>query len=77
MRPTFFLKCLKLNVDFGNAVKISEKIFNFLDTFIYRLYRENFFSLGVSVVTNGFKISDITKKNFFQLKFFQSAEQSW
>ena len=37
---------------------------------------EKYLLSGVNALTNGFKISDITKKDFFQLKFSQSDEQS-
>ena len=36
-----------------------------------------YFSSGVNVLTNGLKMSDISKKDIFQLKFSQTDEESW
>ena len=80
---TLFWKCLKLTVDFENAVEKSEKIFTFLDNFIwigsskFSLLPGKYFLSGVNVLTSSLKISDITKKDFFQVQFSQSNEQSW
>ena len=74
----FFLKCLKLNTDFRNAVKSGEKAISVLDNFIligcrdFSLLQRKYFSSRVNVLANGLKISDITKKDFFKLKFSQS-----
>ena len=35
-----------------------------------------YFSSGVNVLTNGLKMSDISKKDIFQLKFSQTDEES-
>ena len=78
----FFLKCLRLNVDFRNAVKNAEKLFSFFDNFIlidsfkFSLLPGKYFPSGVNVLTNGLQISDITKKEFFQLKYSQSDKES-
>ena len=37
---------------------------------------EKYFPFGVNALTNCFKISDTTKKDFFQLNFSQSNGQS-
>ena len=83
MRIIFLLICLNWNVDFRNALKSSEKIFSFSDNSIwigcgkFSLLPGKYFSSGVNVLTNGLKISDITKKNFLQLKFSQCDDQRW
>ena len=67
---------------FRNKVKISEKIFNFLDScistgcFQISLLPGKYLSSGVNVLTNGLQISDITKKDFFQLIFSQSDKEN-
>ena len=43
---------------------------------MFSLLQRKYFPSGVNVLTNGLKISDISKKGFFQLQFFQSDEQS-
>ena len=58
--------------------KVHKKIFTFLDNCISIGYRKfsvlqrKCFSSGVNVLKNGLKVSYITKKDFFQLKFSQS-----
>ena len=42
---------------------------------MFSLLQRKYFPSGVNVLTNGLKISDISK--IFQLQFFQSDEQSW
>ena len=78
----FFSKCLKLNVDFANSVENWEKIFSLLDNISicwpgFSLLKKKYFSSGVIVLTDGLKIWDIIKKDFFQLKLSQSLEQRW
>ena len=54
------------------VIKISD--FPALDRKTKFLPRE-YLSSGVNVLTNGLKISDITKKDFFQLKFSLSIKK--
>ena len=61
MRLISFSKCSISNVDFRIAVKKLVKIFSSRDNFIWI----------------GLKISDITKKDFLQLKFSQNDGQRW
>ena len=44
---------------------------------MFSLLQEKYVWSNVNVLTNGIKISDITKKNFFKLKLSQSDTQSW
>ena len=63
--------------------KIEKKIVSFLDDCIwigsgtFSLLPEKYLSSDVNVLPNGLKISDITKKDFLQLKFCQSDQQGW
>ena len=41
------------------------------------LFQRKYFLLGVNVLTNGLKISDIIKKYLYELIFSQSDEQRW
>ena len=41
---------------------------------MFSLLQRKYFLSGVNVLTNGLKISDITKNNFSQLQFSQSDE---
>ena len=73
---TFFWKGWKLNVDFCNAVKNSEKTFSFLDHCIwiccvkFSLFTaREYLSSGVNRLTNCLKILDTTKKDIFEIKF--------
>ena len=58
-------------------------MFSFLDHCIWidsdklSLLSGKYFWSGVSVLANDLKISDITKKDFFQLKFSERHEQNW
>ena len=67
-------------MDFINAVKIWEEIFSFLDHLFWigchklSLLPGKKIPSGVNVLKNVLKISDITNKDFSQLKFFQRDE---
>ena len=80
---SLFSKFWKLNVDFRISVKHWEKIFCFLDNSIwvrcckFYLLPAKYSWSGVNVLTNGLKISYVTKKVFFELKYCQSDEQRW
>ena len=82
MRLAFFFEMFEIKCAFRNAVTNWEKIFSFLYNSIsihcskFSLLQRKSFSWGVNVLKNGFKISDIIKKHFFQLKISQSNEQS-
>ena len=71
----FFFEMFQSRWDFTNAVNNSGKVFSFSDSFIWigcgklYLFERKWFSSGVNVLTNGLKISDITKKELSQLKF--------
>ena len=83
MRLIFCLNCSKLNVDFRNAIKMEKKHFSFLDNFItigcrrFSLLLVKYFPSAVNMLTNGLKISEITRTGFLQLKFSDSDEQTW
>ena len=61
--------------------KIQKKYFSFLDNFIWigcgklSLLQRKYFPSGINVLTNGVKISDLSKADFFQLQFIQNDEQ--
>ena len=65
------------------AAKNWEKIFSFLDNCIwiscgnFSLLQREYLSSGINVVKNGIAISNITKKDLFELKFSKSDEQIW
>ena len=81
----FFPKYSKFYVDAGNAAKNSENIFWFSDNCILigcvkhsLLLREReFFSSDVNMLKNRLNISDTTKKEFFDLIFFQRDQKVW
>ena len=68
----------EINIDFGNAVKIWEKIFCSLDNWIWigcfkiSLLLRECFSSGVIALTNGLKILDTTKTDIIELKLSES-----
>ena len=82
MRGTFFFEMFEIKCKFQKCSKKLRKIFSFLDNLIsivcreFSLLQKKYFSSGVNVLTNGLKASDITKKDFFKLKFPQNDEQS-
>ena len=61
---------------------MEKKHFSFLNNFItigcrrFSLLLVKYFPSAVNMLTNGLKISDVTKKDFFLLKFSQSDKQS-
>ena len=79
----FFWKSAKFNVDFKNAEINSEKVFCFWDNRIWNgcvklsLYRRQYLSSSVNVLTNNLKNLQSTKMDFFQLNYAQRDEQIW
>ena len=70
MRTSFFSKCLKFNIDFKNAVKISEKVFCFSDNLIWfgtvklSLLRTGYFSLIANVLTSSTNVWHLRERLF-------------
>ena len=66
----FFSKCLKFNIDFKNAVKISEKVFCFSDNLIWfgtvklSLLRTGYFSLIANVLTSSTNVWHLIERLF-------------
>ena len=83
-RNLSFRKDISYNIhsDFRNTVKTWEKTFSFLDSFIWIASHKfsqllgKYFSSGVNVLRNGLEISDITKKDSFQLQFSQNDKKA-
>ena len=79
----FFWKCWKFNLDFRKTEKNREKVFCFWDNCIWNdclkgsLFRREYLSLAVIVLTNSPKILHITKRDFFQLICNHSDQQIW
>ena len=70
---SFYPKCSKLNAHFRKAIKYPEKVVCFLDNaassfFVkFSMFRREYLSSVVNVLTNSVKISDNTKADYFQL----------
>ena len=70
---SFFFKFLKFHAHFRNARKNLEKVFCILDNGAsiycgkFFMFRTEYMSSVVNVLTNSLKISDQTKADFFQL----------
>ena len=83
MRFIFLWKCSKVNIGFKNAKKIEEKVFLFWDNDIWigcvslSLFRREYMSSAVNVLTNSLKILHITKREFFRLNCVQSYQWIW
>ena len=83
MRVFLFLKRSKLNVAFRNAEENSENVFSFWDTSIWigyvklSLLGREYLSSAVYVLTNSLKILHSTKRDFFELNYFQSDQEIW
>ena len=75
MRVMSSYKILIIDLDFRNGAKNSEKFSCFLDNWIwtgcgkFSPLRREYLSLTANVLTNSFKIWDITKRDIFQLNF--------
>ena len=68
----FFKKGSKFDLDFRNKANNWERSFCFLDNWMDNL---NGLWAAVNMLTNSAEISDITKKEIFQLNFPWSYEQ--
>ena len=72
---SFFWKCSKFNLDFGNARKNPEKCFSFWDNCVrigcvkLSLLRTEYLSSAVNVLTNSYKALRLTKTDFFRLNY--------
>ena len=79
-RSSKFWKSSKFNLRFKNAEKNSEKVFCFLDNYIWigctklSILRREYLSSAANVLTNSPKILHITKRNFFQLNCLHSDQ---
>ena len=75
---SFFQKCSKLNLDFEILNENLEKAFCFWDNSIWigcvnlSLLRWEYFSSAVNMLTNSYHVLHITKKDIFQLIYFQN-----
>ena len=78
---SFFSECFKFEVDFRNKAKIQKGFLYFLDNCIgigcgrFSLLSGVYFSLVVNVLISSPKISDVTKRDIFQLNVSQSDEE--
>ena len=79
----FVSKCFKFDVDLRNAEKNGELFFPFLSSWNW-IGCSKFSVLGieilpsaVNVVTNSLRISDITKRDNFELNFLQIDDKLW
>ena len=83
MRLIFVFEMFQIKWRFQKRIKNLKKVFSFLDNCIwissgqFSLLKRKYFSSNVNLLTSGLKVSDITKKNFFQRKFSKSNDQSW
>ena len=79
----FFSKCLKIDIDFGNGGKISQKIIHLSDNCIWigcgkvSLLGREYLSWAVNVLTKLSRISHITKRDIFQVSLDNSDEEIW
>ena len=75
MRAIFCLKIIKLNVNFRNSEKNWEKVICLWDNSIWigcvklSLLRREYLSPAFNVLTSTLKVSNGTKRDFFQLNF--------
>ena len=76
MTLNFFSKCSKIYVDFKNAIKYCETVFAFKKKCILivcdnlSVLWAEFLARAVNRLTNSPKISDMTKRDVFQLFLF-------
>ena len=76
-RSSFFWKCSKFHVDFENARKSTEKGFCFRDNCFrigcvkYSLFRREYWSSAVNMLTNTYKALRLTKTDFFHSLTFK------
>ena len=78
---SFFPKCSKFNAHFRNAIKNLEKIFYFQingasSCYVkFSMFRREYLSSVVNVLTNSVKILDQTKADFAQVNLPQIHEK--
>ena len=83
MRIIFFRKWSKFNIDLKNAQKNWEKFFCFWDKCIWicyvkpPLFRREYLSSAVNMLTNSLKISYVTKRDSFTLNYLHSDQLIW
>ena len=74
---SFFSKCSKFNAPFRNAIKNPEEVFCFRDNgassccMKFSMFRLEYFSSVVNVLTDSVKISDWTIADFTQLNYLE------
>ena len=79
MSVIFFLICSKFDLDFKNADKNREKVSCFWDNCIwigcckYCVLTTEYLSWAVNVLTNGLKVLDFSKSDFFKLSWLHGA----
>ena len=80
---SFFSNCTKLNLDFKNSAKNSEKSFFFWENCIsigivkLSLLWTGYFSSAANVLTGCPKIFHVNQRNFFQLNWLGSDHWKW
>ena len=74
---SFFSKCSKFHVDFRNKKHNSENALNFGDNYTLIGYVKHSLLLGVDMLSSSLNISETTKKEFLELKFFQIDKKIW
>ena len=84
MRATSFLKVLRISCRLLKLGKKYRKFFFYLEIIAFELFgldtrftEREYFSSGVNMLTNIFKISDTTKTEFLERISFQSDQKSW
>ena len=81
--PFLVWKYSKIDGDFKNGAENLEKVFCFLDNCVwigwgtFYLLRRKYLSSAVNVLTNSSKISDITKRDVFQIYFPHTDKMIW
>ena len=80
---SFFSKCSKFKLDFKNAEKNGEKGFSFWHNCIWigciklSLWRREYLSMALNVLTNSVKIFRITNRDFLQLNCLPIYQSIW
>ena len=83
LRVILFLKMFKFNVNIRNGEKNRGKVLYFWDNCIWigciklSLFRREYLSSGVNLLTNSLKIFHSTKRDFFQLNYVHSDQWIW
>ena len=79
----FFSKCSKFNLDFKNAAKNSEKVFCFIDNYIWigisklSLLRTGYFLSAANMLTSSRKNCHVNKRDFSVHNLLASAQWIW